>query len=111
MMISMHLGIPTVNGYSGFEPHAAFTLPTRGMARTGSEWRMRCGHDAICELDQTAAFVPTAAQSCRTAFYLASLLEMPSTLHDAASRFLADGHTLDLHPRFDEHGIWILRSA
>jgi hypothetical protein len=30
MMISMNLGIPTVNGYSGFEPHQAFTLVPRG---------------------------------------------------------------------------------
>jgi hypothetical protein len=113
MMISMQLGVPTVNGYSGIEPHEAFTLRTRGVEYKYRilDWlQSRQATSAVCELDlQTAAFVPTDVALELPAYrqlYLASLVEMFSALHDAASRFLADGNALsDLHPRFlEEHG-------
>ena len=36
MMIAMKVGIPTVNGYSGFAPNEAFT-----MVPTGAEYKYR----------------------------------------------------------------------
>jgi len=113
MMISMQLGIPTVNGYSGFEPDRAFTLVPKGI-----EYKYRIldwlllhhATDAVCELDyQSATFRQTDVTAEHQEYhqlYLAGFLEMFSTLYTATTQFIADGNSLaDLHPQYlEENG-------
>ena len=113
MMIAMKVGIPTVNGYSGFAPNEAFT-----MVPTGSEYKYRVlswltqrgADDGICDLDeQTAEFrhvSVTAELALQEQLYRASFLDAFSALYSAADRFLADGNELSsLYPQFlEEHG-------
>ncbi len=113
MMISMKLGIPTVNGYSGFAPDVAFTL-----VPTGAEYEYRIRQwlsqngvqNGICELDaQSAAFrsvnVPVELAEYE-ALYRASYADTFAALYSAAGRFLADGTGLSsLYPQYlEEHG-------
>jgi hypothetical protein len=113
MMISMKIGRPTINGYSGFAPSAAFSLVPQGAEY---EYRIMQWLDAsaaeqgICDLDmQSAQFrrVDVAAElPLSEQRYRASLLDSFTALYTAASRFVADGHDLsDLYPQFlEEHG-------
>jgi hypothetical protein len=108
MMVSMQLGIPTINGYSGFEPHEVFTLVPRGVEYKSKilDWLRSHGTtQGICELDfQTGAFRSTdviGEYEDSRRLYLAGILDMYSTLHAAATRFLADGNALsDLYPQY-----------
>jgi len=113
MMIGMHLSIPTVNGYSGFEPHRAFTLIPKGVEYKYRvlDWLQEQGAtDRICELDyQSGAFVQVDVIGERGHYrelYLASLLQTFSTLYEAASKFVADGNSLsNMYPQYlEEHG-------
>ncbi|MFH1185502.1 MAG: hypothetical protein V1755_10760 [Chloroflexota bacterium] len=113
MMVSMQLGIPTINGYSGFEPHEAFTLVPKGVEYKSKimDWlRSHGATEGICELDfQTGAFRPTnvlAEYEEYRRLYLADILNKFSSLHAAATGFLADGNALaDLYPQYlQEHG-------
>ncbi|HSR21104.1 MAG TPA: hypothetical protein VLL49_09335 [Anaerolineales bacterium] len=118
MMISMQLGIPTVNGYSGFEPHRAFTLVPRGVEYKYLvlDWlQSRKATDGICELDYpSAVFRPTNVMAEFEDYrerYLAQFPEMFSTLYAAASRFLADGNSLsNLYPQYLEEQGYLDRS-
>jgi hypothetical protein len=112
-MISMHLGMPTVNGYSGFEPHPAFAMAPRGIEYQYNilDWLLKNGADSgVCELGlQTRAFrgVNVAAQYEEyEQLYRASILQNYTALFSAATRFLADGNDLsDLYPQYlEEHG-------
>ncbi|MFN2121281.1 MAG: hypothetical protein ACK2T0_12915 [Anaerolineales bacterium] len=113
MMISMKLGLPTINGYSGFTPSAAFSLVPQGPEY---EYRIlqwlhgNAAEQGICELDMqsvqfrrvdVAAELPGSEQQ-----YRASLLDSFTALYSAASRFVADGHDLsNLYPQFlEENG-------
>jgi hypothetical protein len=113
MMISMRLGLPTVNGYSGVQPDEVF-----GMVPRGGEYNYRMldwlvsqgATHGICRLDaQTAAFRPTnvpAEQAQFRAQYQAELVATFSEIHRAATQFLQDGHSLaELYPqRLEELG-------
>jgi hypothetical protein len=113
MMIAMKLGLPTVNGYSGFAPDAAFSLVPHG-----PEYKYRilqwlhatAAEQGICDLDmQSAKFRPVDVASelpVSEQRYRASLLDAYTALYSAASRFVADGRDLsDLYPQFlEEHG-------
>ncbi len=113
MMISMKLGIPTVNGYSGFAPNVAFTLVPTGVEYEYRirQWLSQNGvQDGICELDaQSAAFrgvnVPVELAEYEQ-LYRASYLNTFDALYSAAGRFLADGNVLSsLYPQYlEEHG-------
>jgi len=113
MMIAMKVGIPTVNGYSGFAPNEAFA-----MVPAGAEYKYRVlmwltehgAEGGICDLDeQTADFRPvsvSAELARQEQLYRASFLDAFSVLYSAAERFLADGNQLsNLYPQFlEEHG-------
>jgi hypothetical protein len=113
MMISMKLGLPTINGYSGLAPSAAFSLVPQGAEYEYRimQWLNTTGAGrGICELDmQSAAFrrVDVSAElPLSERRFRASLLDSFTALYSAASRFVADGHDLsDLYPQFlEEHG-------
>jgi len=113
MMISMHLGIPTVNGYSGFEPHEAFTLIPWGAEYKYRilDWlRLQKATKDICELDYRSgvfrAVDVDAEFSAAQQDFRAGLLDNFTSLHNAADEFLADGNALsDLYPQYlEEHG-------
>jgi hypothetical protein len=113
MMIGMELNIPTVNGYSGIEPHPAFGLAPRGSAYKYEILGWLRSHetvDGICELDfSTGRFrpvdVPAEYESARHA-YQTELLVTFSALYEAAASFVADGNSMvDLYPQYlQEHG-------
>jgi hypothetical protein len=113
MMISMKLGIPTVNGYSGFAPAEVFT-----MVPTGAEykyeilkWLQGNGSAAgICELDyRSKSFLPVDVASEYQKYLQLDrqgYLEAFSALFSAAQRFLVDKNPLsNLYPQYlEEHG-------
>ncbi|HET6846025.1 MAG TPA: hypothetical protein VFH29_04280 [Anaerolineales bacterium] len=113
MMIGMRLVIPTVNGYSGFEPHEAFHLVPKGPEYHYLilDWlQSRGATEGVCELDlESGEFrivdvnkeLPIAQQDFR-----ASLLGDFTALHEAASRFLRDGNSPEnLYPQYlEQHG-------
>jgi hypothetical protein len=110
MMIGMHLGIPTVNGYSGFEPDEAFTLAPNGpeYRYRMMDWLLQNGAtDGICELDlKDGSFrsVDVAEERAQGqhAFRM-ELLDNFSALFEAAQRALSDGVSLaGLHPQYLE---------
>jgi len=113
MMISMNLGIPTVNGYSGFEPHEAFTLVPRGAEYKYRilDWlRLQKATRNICDLDYRSgvfrAVDVDAEFSAAQQDFRAGLLDNFTSLYNAADEFLADGNALsDLYPQYlEEHG-------
>jgi hypothetical protein len=113
MMIGMQLRLPTVNGYSGIEPHEAFRLAPRGVEYKYQilDWlQSRGATDVICELDlQASAFRPVDVvveyEEARRGFR-AELLGTFADLYKAAVDFVADGNAMvDLHPKYlQEHG-------
>lgn len=113
MMVTMKLGIPTANGYSGFQPHGAFALRPAGHEYQYRilQWLLENGAtEQICELDlQTTAWrpinVPGEYQVAQK-LYVADFLETFSALYDAARAFLSDGNNVsDIYPQYlEEHG-------
>jgi hypothetical protein len=113
MMISMNLGLPTVNGYSGLTPNEVFDMVPAGIEYKYKilKWlHMNHVENRVCELDyQTAAFqrVDLATEYPRyEQLNRASYLESFNTLFSAATRFLADKNELaNLYPQYlEEHG-------
>ena len=113
MMIAMKVGIPTVNGYSGFAPNLAFTMVPQGAEYEYRilQWLTQNGAEAgICELDeQRAAFrsVNVSAElPQQEQLYRAGYLNAFSSLYSAAGKFLSDGNALpNLYPQYlEEHG-------
>jgi hypothetical protein len=113
MMIGMKLGMPTVNGYSGFEPHEAFTLIPRGPEykyRTLDWLRGRGVDSGICELDLIDGTfrqveVETEFAQAQQVFRR-ELLQDFTALFEAANAFLNDARPLaDLYPQYlEENG-------
>jgi hypothetical protein len=113
MMIGMNLGIPTVNGYSGFEPHEAFTLIPRGPEYEYQmlDWLRGVQHtDGICELSLEDGTFRTVAVEAEYAAaqraFRGALLDDFSEIRAAAIQFLVDGNSLkDLYPQnLEERG-------
>jgi hypothetical protein len=108
IMIGMQLRIPTVNGYSGIEPHEAFRLAPMGVEYKYQilDWLQgRGATEGICELAlRTSTFRPVDVageyEEARSGFQ-AELLGTFAELYEAAVDFLADGNSImDLYPQY-----------
>ena len=112
VMISMQLGIPTVNGYSGIEPHKAFGLAPRGIEyryRVLDWLRVQGATEGICELDLAdRTFRPVDVEreyALAQQGFRMELLDDYSALYAAITRFLRDGNSMaNLYPQRLEEG-------
>ncbi len=113
MMISMKLGIPTINGYSGFAPNEVFTMVPSGIEYKYKmlRWLQLNGvKSGVCELDyQSRTFqqINVASEYLKLeALNRAGYLDTFSILVGAAQKFLRDNNELArLYPQYlEEHG-------
>jgi hypothetical protein len=113
MMISMNLGIPTVNGYSGFAPDDVFNMVPDGIEYKYKilNWLQGNGIDqGVCELDGRSGSFSAIDVATEYPKYVQlnrdSYAEAFSALFTAAGRFLLDKNELsNLYPQYlEEHG-------